>query len=317
MPDYRLFGGLLRSEVALPELSPAFSGEPRWTLTLARGPLPAADGNALGREEVDTGINVALYRRGACLQVAFDDTGVFEISADGRHITWAAPPDPDLDAVTKDILNRVFAVALHQEDVITLHGSAVALRNAAVAFLAPKFHGKSTTAAALVNTGGRFLSDDVVAVRGHAEPMVVPSAPVLQLWQDSAVRVGRAAAGNIEFGPKLRMTFEESEMDAGTPVPLAAVYLLAPSQPDASQVTRARLAGVPAALALLGQAKIGGLMGPEIRSGLLGRMAELAERVPVYRLDVPRDFARISELTSQLWRWHAPSVAPAPAVGAR
>jgi hypothetical protein len=314
MPDYRLFGGLLRSEVVLSELSPVFAGEPRWTLTRSREPLPGADGDALGREEVDTGVNVALYRRGERLQLAFDDTGVFEVSPDGRHITWAAPLNPDVDAVTKDILNRVFAVALHQEDVITLHGSAVALGDAAVAFLAPKFHGKSTTAAALVNTGGRFLSDDVVAVRGRAEPMVVPSVPVLQLWKDSAVRVGRAAVGDNQPAPKLRMAFEECERDVGSAVPLAAVYLLVPSRPDASaHVTRTRLSGVAAALALLGQAKIGALMGPSIRATLLGRMAELAERVPVYRLDVPRDFDRISELTSQLWRWHEGSHAQATA----
>jgi len=318
MPDYRLFGGILRSEVVLPDLTPAPSGErARWTLARSGEAARRPAGKPLGSEPVDAGIEVSLYRSGDSLTLVFDDTGVFEISGDGSRITWTPPPDPDLDAVTKDILSRVFSVALHQENILTLHGSAVALGNAAVAFLAPKFHGKSTTAAALVNTGGRFLSDDVVAVRGGIEPTVVPSAPVLQLWKDSAIRVGRAAPGNGGPEPKLRMTLEGSERDLGSAVPLAAVYLLAPGRPDPlAPVNRTRTSGVAAALSLLGQTKIGALLGPAIRARLLGRMVELSDRVPVYRLNIPRDFDRIPELTSKLWGWHDSTVAQASAAGA-
>jgi hypothetical protein len=319
MPDYQLFGGCLRSELEFPELSPAVTDTPRWTLKrLDRLPdLP--DPCRLGTEDVDTGVTVTLYRAGLRFRLAFDDTGVFDISEGGRRIDWTAPPAPDLEAVRKDVLGRVLAVALDQEGTITLHGSAVAIGGVAVAFLAPKFHGKSTTATALVNAGGRLLADDLVPVTGGELPMVLPSVPVVQLWADSAAHVAGAATPVTpdQVAPKLQVAWRASDRNAATAVPLAAVYLLAPIRSDADAVvTRARLPGVEAALALLGQAKVGALLGVERRSDLLGRLVKLGERIPVYRLEIPRDFQRIGELTTSLITWHAGGASPDAGNGA-
>jgi hypothetical protein len=69
---------------------------------------------------------------------------------------------------------------------------------------------------------------------------------------------------------------------------------------------------VEATLALLGQAKIGALLGLQQRATLLQRMGGLTEQVPVYRLEVPRDFDRLPELTSCLWDWHASAAREEP-----
>ena len=68
---------------------------------------------------------------------------------------------------------------------------------------------------------------------------------------------------------------------------------------------RIRLSAVEGALAMLGQAKVGNLLGVERRAELLQATGELADRIPVYRLEVPRDFERLPELTAALWSWHA------------
>jgi hypothetical protein len=308
MPDYHLFGGVLRSEVEFPELTPEAAATPDWSLHRLNA-LPDVPGlSRLGTEDVDAGVTVTLFRAGRALRLAFDDTGVFDISADGRRIDWTAPSEPDMEAVRKDILGRVFAVALDQEDVATLHGSAVAIGEVAVAFLAPKFHGKSTTATALVNAGGRLLADDLVPVTPGDRPMVLPSVPVVQLWADSAARVAGDAAPVTpdQVSPKLQVTWQGAARNATEAYPLAAVYLLAPVKSDAGQrVNRVLLSGVEAALSLLGQTKVGALLGVERRAELLHRLVALGERVPVYRLEIPRDFDRIGELTSMLLGWHA------------
>ena len=303
MPDYRLFGGYLRSELEFPELAPTSADPPNWTLC-RRTELPEHPGlSRLGTEDVDAGVTVTLFRAGTSLRLAFDDTGVFDISPDGRRIDWVAPTAPDMDAVRKDILGRVLAVALDQAGVTTLHGSAVAINGVAVAFLAPKFHGKSTTATALVNAGGRLLADDLVPVTGGDVPMVLPSVPVVQLWADSAARVGGEAAPATpeQVAPKRQVVWKDVNRNAEAAVPLAAVYVLAPVKSESGVlVTRTRLSGVQAALALLGQAKVGALLGVERRSALLDRLVALGERISVYRLEIPRDFDRIGELTSSL-----------------
>lgn len=309
MPHYQLFGGVLCSDVEFPELPSASGSPPRWTLhRLSKPPdFPAAI--EAGREEVDAGVTVVLLRSGHRARLAFSDTGTFDVSADGCRIDWYPPANPDMEAVRKDILGRVFAVALEHRSILTLHGSAVALGNRAVAFLAPKFHGKSTTATALVNAGGMLLADDLVPVTPGPIPTILPSVPMVQLWKDSAEQVGKGASplqARDLHSPKLQVAWDAPERTAAAAVSLAAVYLLAPvrNAPDAA-VRRIRLAGAEAALALLGQAKIGALLGAERRRELLDRLTELAGRAPVYRLEIPRDFGRIDELTTALWTWHS------------
>jgi hypothetical protein len=325
MPDYQLFGGVLRSELVFPELIPADGGEPSWIFsrdnesgaslatvdsrtsraTADSGPWPVP--RPLGSESVDPGVSVALFAVRDSLRLVFDDTGTFDISSDGRTIRWHPPARPDLDAVRKDVMGRVIALCLQQQGVTTLHGSAVELADVAVAFLAPKYHGKSTTAAALIEAGARPLSDDLVAVTAGDTPSVLSSAPLMHLWKDSAEQVLRASRGaQIEAGTtKLQIQWDKSARMDHTPVRLGGVYLLAPVRAlGMTGIRRVRMGGVQAALALLGQSKVGALIGVERRGALLQRLGDLADRVPVYRLEVPRDFERLPELTSTIFGWH-------------
>ena len=50
------------------------------------------------------------------------------------------------------------------EGAVTLHASAVAVDGAAIGFMAPKFHGKSTLAAAMTYVGAHLVSDDALAI---------------------------------------------------------------------------------------------------------------------------------------------------------
>ncbi len=311
MPDYQIFGGSLRSDLSFPELSLAPSTlPPRWMLTTPDRAMPVANPVVVGREEVELGVQVTLSRHSNGLRLAFDDTGTFDISTDGARIDWAPPAEPDFASVRKDVLGRVLAVCLHQQGVVALHGSAVELSGVAVAFLAPKFHGKSTTAAALVDSGALLLADDIVAVSTDGVPVVLPSVPFIQLWKDSAARVAPESvpvAGD-GGGGKLQRRWAESSRNADGPVQLAAVYLLVPISPGGVDgVQRIRLSAVEGALAMLGQAKVGNLLGVERRAELLQATGELADRIPVYRLEVPRDFERLPELTAALWSWHSTS----------
>ena len=306
MPDYRLFGGILRSELDFPDLTPTTGHAPRWVLTRKLAVVDTTATEELGREEVDAGVSVALCARAKALRLVFDDTGVFDVSSDGRRIDWFPPAEPNLDSVRKDVLGRVIAACLHQEGVLTLHGSAVGIGASAIAFLAPKFHGKSTIAAALVRAGARFLADDIVAVSAGAIPVVTPGVPAVHLFRDSAARIadGSATVRGGDEAPKLQLTWDDEDRTGGDPMPLAAVYLLAPA--DSVHIpSRDRLPGQKAALALMGHAKIGALLGVQRRARLLLQMSELAARVSVFRLSIPRDLARLSETTDALTSWHS------------
>ena len=212
MPDYALFGRVLRSELDLGALTPSSGIRPHWFLSRAGDGVRQTAVERLGSEPVNDGVAVTLYQGDGLFRLTFDDSGSFDVSADGREIRWLAPPSPNLDSVQKDVIGRVLPLCLELEGISTLHGSAVDIDGSGVAFLAPKFHGKSTTAAALVARGARLLADDAVAVTGDTPALMVPSVPIVQLWKDSAERVANAGASPRGDGssPKLQIGWDDA-----------------------------------------------------------------------------------------------------------
>ena len=306
MHHYQLFGGVLASEIEFPELPAARPNDARWTLT-STAALPASDPlPLLGVESVMDGVQVALRGAHTRFRLLYDDTGVFEISDGGRTIVWHRPAGPpvNLASVRSDVLGRVMAVALSADGILTLHGSGVVVGGKGVAFLAPKLHGKSTTAAALVRAGAQLLGDDMLAVTFGKPPMVLPGIPAVNLWRDSVDRLHPSAVAT-DATRKQRIDWDELGTRADAPVPLAAVYLLGPVRAESgAHVRRQPMPPVAAALALVGQAKIGGLLGPANAAVLLEQAARLSADVPVYRLTVPRELDRLDELVRCMGEWH-------------
>jgi len=73
---------------------------------------------------------------------------------------------------------------------------------------------------------------------------------------------------------------------------------------------RAPVAAVPAALSLVGHAKIGALLGKSEAPRVFDRAVRVASRVAVYRLDLPRDFERLGDVVTRLIAWHGGAAAP-------
>lgn len=305
MYHYHLFGGILASELEFPELPAATEATPQWQLSRSSS-APSTDAlHHIGVEPVMDGVQAVLSGSTTCFRLRYDDTGTFEITDHGRTITWY-PPATGVDAhnVRTDVLGRVMAVALHAAEVPTLHGSGVSLNGRGVAFLAPKLHGKSTTAAAMVRAGASLLSDDILAVVPGDRPLVLPGVPSVNLWQDSAEQL-RTGAADDDGTRKRRVDWGTLGRRAAREVPLAAIYLLSPAPPgDGSRVKRNPLPPVAATLALVGQAKIGALLGGTAAPVLMRQLSRVTATVPVYRLSVPRELDRIDELVSCMSRWH-------------
>lgn len=306
---YHLFGGIFGSTLEFPELPAAAAGPADWRLTRSARPPPAESLPRLGSETVTESVEVVLSASPSTYRLDYQDTGTFLLTDHGREITWHPPPgDPSLDDVRRDVLGRVMAVALHASGIPTLHGSGVALDGAGVAFVAPKRHGKSTIAAAVVRAGGRLLGDDLLALTTGDPPLVLPAVPTVRLWRDSVERLSVGVASGSERR-KAHVGWDGLGERAADPVPLSAIYLLHPVRPEGeSRVSRERLSAVRAAVALLGQTKIGALLGRTEAGRLLDQLASVSSTVPVYRLTVPRELDRLDELVERVAGWHDPEL---------
>jgi hypothetical protein len=306
---YSIFGDRLRSGLELPELPVAGVGREAWSLSVSTTPPPCAPRELLGEYELTESVRARVYRIPGGYRLECDDTGSYDVLDGGQSLVWYASAGAPEALVQGDIQGRVMALALHASGSYCLHASAVAVAGRVIAFMAPKFHGKSTTAISLVRAGARLVTDDTLAVTPGAEPRVRPGIQTIRLREDSAVanQVDRCRRPLV-LGKYLVGDLADHELVGGS-LPLSAVYLLSPvvANEGGAAVVRTRLSATHSVFSLLGHSKLGSLLGGSESRVLLERAAALAARVPVYRLSVTRDFERLPEVTARLLEWHAHS----------
>ena len=306
MFSYCVFGGHLRSELPFPELRSAESERADWTLRVSHASADRAGGEPFAYG-LGSQCQVVLNRELDCLRLYHSCTGSFDICNRGREILWTPRPGTPVEAGRADVLGRVLAVAMHLQGVLTLHASAVALDTGAIAFIAPKRHGKSTLAMALTRAGARVVTDDALPIKLEASPTVMPGVQSVRLHEDSATSVCRdGMSGRI--GVDGKRVFGQLDVDrllVGQ-APLTAIYVLSPVNelPDSVVVRRTRLPAVSATMALVTHMKVGALLGTAEASVVLDRSAALARAVPVYRLEVVRDLQRLGEVAEAIYDWH-------------
>ena len=315
MYDHAVFGGCLRSEIPFPELERLSDASlPNWTLRVVDALAPLTEPRPLGEDVVYGECRVRSFRDFDRFRLVFDDTGTFDVSGDGARIEWL-PGEGDVEAAARaDVIGRVLAMALYAHGTLSLHASAVAIGGRGVAFLAPKFHGKSTLAMALVSAGGRLLSDDTLPIDPGPPAMLWPGVHRVRLWEDSARRL-RAPVSREDGAKHLVDSLPREQLQAER-VPVDAAYLLVPVKPVAGQsaTRRVRLTPVRSALSMVVHAKLAPLLGKEESANLLDHAVAVSMSTPIYELAVARDLDRISEVVDQLLAWHDPSALGAAGV---
>lgn len=309
MPQYLVFGGLFQSDLDFPELPASTGDASRWTLTTVSGSSEAPPGSTLlGTDEVTGDITVQLYATAEGYWLQYSDTGSFAIRDSGTQLTWYRPEEtPRLVTDARmDVLGRVIPMAIHAEGLLNLHGSAVSTEKESIGFLAPKLHGKSTTALALVKAGAKLLTDDTLVVDSRTAPVALPGVHAMRLWADSAGRLMGDAAPTSPENDKLIVSDIPLTQRMQHPSPLGALYLLQPVKAEAGRpaVARRQLNPMEGALALVGHGKLTPLLGKQEAAVTLQRATAIAKKVPVYGLSVVRDFERLPEVVEQLLEWH-------------
>lgn len=303
---YRVYGGILESELPFPELLAAGPGEPDWRLRISEEPAPEPndDASIVGRDDLDDA-TVRLYRPpGGGHRLVYSDTGTFDISRDGREITWHRAPVPE-EMARMDVLSRVFATCFHVQGQLALHASAVEYEGGAIAIVAPKFHGKSTLAVALCLAGARLITDDTLVVTPADPVLCRPGIQAVRLRGEAATHLAPSFDTEQAFkirGDRVVTALSEASL-ATAPVPLRALYLLSPAPVDTALpvAVRERLDPIQAGLSIVANLKLGRLL--EREGALLGPALDIASCVPTWTLHLQRDMARLEEGARQVLAW--------------
>jgi hypothetical protein len=211
----------IRSALALPEL-PASEG--REDVVIRFGSVDCAVSADVKQGLVHaTSEEVCLY---------FRSIGRFLIR-DGREIVIDPVPGVDERWIRIGVLGPGMGALLYQRGWLTLHASAVAIGDEAVAFIGERGWGKSTTAAAMCARGHHLVTDDVAAIQvdGATSPTVYPGYPQLKLWPEAAASLGE----DLEALPRLDPITERRARPVTRhfhtePLPLRRIYVLGGAQ---------------------------------------------------------------------------------------
>lgn len=161
---YLAYGITILSDIELPELTPETKDTP-----------PA--GNPLYIREVQQDISMNGADAGAIFEAEMSRfrwpaVGAFQVDATGTSISiWRQPGVQD-ELLAFPLLGPVLFDVLRRRGLFVLHASAVMYHGHAVAFLADKGGGKSTTATGLLADNALLLADDLVAIdaKGQVHP---------------------------------------------------------------------------------------------------------------------------------------------------
>lgn len=313
MQDYFAFGGCLRSELEFPDLSPCPpSGMPDWEVQVSTSE-PTEPGEMQSEREVAPGWVLRLYRLCAGWRLEYGATGSYEILDRGHQIVWHQGSDRREEGVRAVILGPIMALALHESGTLCLHGSAVAVEQRGIGFLAPKGYGKSTLAVALTAAGGRLMSDDLVAVIPSADPEILPGVHSVRMWSDvTEIMVNAFPGALIRDGWKKTLTNLPRHRLAWERVPLDTIYLITPvhEAPANNAPRRTQVGPTEAALSLARNTKLTDDLVGYLEAGkMLQWIAGIVSRIPVYRLEVPWDLDQLPPVAAQILSWHGGATA--------
>ncbi len=167
-----------------------------------------------------------------------------------------------------------------------LHGSAVELDGRAIGFLGKSGLGKSTLAASLVSAGGRLLADDCIAIEIEEDlAWCMPSGASVRLREDSLAAVHR----DEPTRPSLGKTEVDVARSEGR-VALRHLYIL---EPTAATIAIEPIRPRDALVALATNAHRLDPTDKRLLTAEVAHFERVSRRVPMSRLQVPRDFSKL------------------------
>lgn len=208
------------------------------------------------------------------------------VSPDGTVVKSALPRVPFV-RWQRLFFGEILPLAACLQGLHLMRSSAVAIGGRVVAFLGPKYSGKTALTAHLVARGAEFVTDDALAIELTPSGAVVHPGPArLSIERAEFERVPstqRARVGDC-VGRSDKLMLEPAPIAA--PLPLGRIYLLRPdSAADHVAITHAE----PAPLGLLlGATVVDYLRAPDVLQLQLDVCNALAETIPVYDVDLPR-----------------------------
>lgn len=283
--DVRLFLGNLPDWVT--ELDPA-SVEPWYT-------------SEYKDESGNPALHVFKLFAGKYYWFCYADETQFVVDQEGANI-WAVWPETlTLEDTATYLLGPIMGFVMLLHGCVSLHASAIAIDDQAIALVGPAGSGKSTTAAAFAELGHSILAEDVVTLDDQgASFLVQPAYPCIRLWPASVT----ALFGEHHDLPKLTPNWEKRYLDLTQPpyqfherpLPLAAIYLLEQRSAESLAPFVKHVSEPKALMSLVANTYATHLMDTVMRAREFEILGRLLKTVPVRQIIPHASTSRIPNL---------------------
>lgn len=251
----------------------------------------------------------SLFRMEHGFRLHYSATADFYIQDDQIHCHLL---DPAYEYwVEIALLGPVLSFWLELQGSIALHASAVVRNDSAIGFIAASRSGKTSLAASFMEDGTRLLTDDILPLHltDRGSVMARPGYPQLRMWPDQA----RVFAGDPARYPLAHPDYDKRRIPAAIiggfhadPAPLSALLLPERGGPGPAGVpSGVALSPVPvqeALMILLRSSFAASVLErmPEMQVRRLGILAEILQKIPVFRLKYPEGYHRLPEVRTRL-----------------
>ncbi len=284
---FEFYGLAVSSEIPLPgwpECAPTREAEVFVVRGSVDAPDPEGDG-VFARCMDECGDFVANWR----------GYGRFAVRG-GSRIVVDAEAESDATGIGLFVGGPLMAVILQSRGRVVLHGGAVEIGGRAVLVLGQSGAGKSTTVAALLERGHRFVTDDLCVLdRSDGVWRIDPAPPLVKLKDESLSAIGHDPREYEEFGRAEEKRRFAPGVRSEARLPLAAALLLEwGEKPRVSRTTSGEaFFGLRANSFTIHVVE--DLGWNERHFAMCG---ELAREVPVLRLRRPRDLAALDAVAA-------------------
>ena len=252
-------------------------------------------------------VSVASLGAGEYFRLAYSEGVTIVVDSRGSEV-WAEWCDAlSVEDAVSFVTGSALGFVLRLRGITCLHGSAIAIGDAAVAVVGPSGSGKSSTAAGFARLGYAVLSDDILALlQSGAGFAVEPAFPHVRLWPQSA----RSMFGSWDALPRITPNWDKCQLDLeahgfafqSEPLPLAAIYFLDERSTGNGVARIEPMTPAAALIALVSDSHATEFVEAAQRAAEFDVLARLLATVPARRVMPCADMARIPELCEAIAR---------------
>ncbi len=238
------------------------------------------------------------YRFPECAMMRYAGVADFFIYSNRVICQLADPSFQSLAGI--HLLPAVVSYWLEQRGIPCFHASAVAVADRAFVFMANKGNGKSTLAAAFLQSGFCLITDDILPIeRRDSQFYCRPSCPQMRLWPEEARLFSDCYEDLEEISPnyskrRARIGGSAKGRFCERALPVKGIYILERYDPAArgGEVTVSSLPPREAFIHLVRFGYGSSLIDTaELTAHRMDMLAQLARELPVRRLRYPGGLA--------------------------